>query len=185
MNDTQTLEARIRRLEDRAAIHELIGRYGVAMDDRDLDAFPGLFTTDCVIRSQDGVMNAAGLPVITELFRGRFKVLGPSNHFSHDKLITWNEQDPDRATGLVLSHAEMQRKDQPMLAAMRYRDKYRRDGGVWKFEERLLTFFYYVATAEYLDAFGAGIGKRMRAYDEHRPADWPEGLATWQKYHAD
>jgi hypothetical protein len=180
---THSLEARIQRLEDRAALYELIGRYGVAMDDRNLDAFPALFTNDCVIRSQDGVMNAAGLSVITELFRGRFKVLGPSNHVSHDKLLTFSDTDPNHATGLVLSHAEMQRKGQPMLAALRDHDKYRRDGGIWKFDERLLTFFYYVATAEYLDAFGEGISTRMRAYDEHRAADWPESLATWKQYH--
>ncbi len=42
---------------------------------------------------------------------------------------------------------------------------------------------YYVPTAEYLAAFGPGIDRRMRAYDEPVAADWPEKLPTWQRYY--
>jgi hypothetical protein len=42
---------------------------------------------------------------------------------------------------------------------------------------------YYVPTSEYLDAFGAGLSNRMRAYDVPAPADWPENLPTWQRYY--
>ncbi len=70
-----------------------------------------------------------------------------------------------------------------MLTAIRYLDRYRRDAGQWRFSERVLTFMYYVPTAEYLDAFGAGIDKRMRAYDQAVAADWPEQLPTWKSYY--
>jgi hypothetical protein len=70
-----------------------------------------------------------------------------------------------------------------MLAAIRYHDAYRRCDGQWRFAERLLAFMYYVPTAEYLDAFGAGLDRRMRAYDHAVPADWPEQLPTWQRYY--
>jgi hypothetical protein len=42
---------------------------------------------------------------------------------------------------------------------------------------------YYVPTAEYLDAFGPGLDRRMRAYEHAVPADWPEKLPTWQRYY--
>ena len=183
MNTTSGLEARIRRLEDIAAIHDLVGRYGIAMDDRDLAAFPDLFVDDVLLKSADGVMNARGLSTVTELFRGRFVVLGPSNHFTHDKVITFDDADPDSARGLVLAHAEMNRNGQAMIAAIRYHDRYRRVGGRWKIAERTLTFFYYVAASEYVDALGAGLKLRQRAYAEPMPPDWPENLPTWKAYY--
>jgi ketosteroid isomerase-like protein len=174
---------RVRRLEDRAEIGELVARYCLVMDDRDMDAMPELFTPDAVVRSRDGVMNAVGLSAVTEMFRGRFSVLGPSNHFTHDRIARFEDDDPDAASGIVLAHAEMNRKGQPMLAAIRYADRYRRWQGRWRIAERVMSFFYYVPTAEYLDALGPGLARRMRAYDEARPADWPESLASWQRYY--
>ncbi|MHA7816112.1 MAG: nuclear transport factor 2 family protein [Pseudohaliea sp.] len=182
MSATSSLEARLRRLEDRVAIEELIARYGLVMDDRDMDAMPGLFTEDVRILSRDGVMDARGREAAIELYRGRFTVLGPSNHFTHDRIICFGD-DPDEATGTVLSHAEMQRKGEPMLAAIRYSDRYRREAGAWRFAERLFDFFYYVPTAEYLEALGPGLATRMRAYEEATGADIPEKLATWRAYY--
>ena len=180
---SEDLQRRIRRLEDRAEIGELVARYGLVMDDRDMVAMPELFTPDIVVRSADGVMNASGLAAVVAMFRGRFAVLGPSYHFSHDRIVVFEDDDPDAAHGTVLAHAEMNRKGQPMLAAMRYADRYRRHRDRWCFAERVLSFFYYVPAAQYLDALGAGLAARMRAYDAARPADWPEGLASWQAYY--
>ena len=183
MDEKLDLEARVRRLEDRNEICELIARYGLVMDDRDIEGMPGLFTPDITVRSVDGVMNARGLDAVVAQFKGRFEVLGPSHHFSHDKIIQFDAED--LAHGTVLSHAEMNRKGQPMLAAIRYSDVYRRHQGRWKFSERLLAFFYYVPTAEYLDALGPGLATRMRAYDEPRAADFPESLITWRSYYGE
>jgi ketosteroid isomerase-like protein len=177
------LESRIRRLEDRCEIGELVTRYCLAMDNRDVAVIPELFTADATVRSLDGVMNAVGRDAVVQMFLGRFTVLGPSNHVTHDRLVNFAANDPDEAQGLVLSHAEMQRKGQPMLTAIRYADRYRRDAGRWRFRERVLAFMYYVPTAEYLDAFGPGLDKRMRAYDAAVPADWPEKLETWRRYY--
>ena len=124
MDGKLDLEARVRRLEDRNEICELIARYGLVMDDRDIDGMPGLFTPDVTVRSVDGEMNARGLDAVVAQFKGRFEVLGPSHHFSHDKIIQFDAED--LAHGTVLSHAEMNRKGQPMLAAIRYSDVYRR-----------------------------------------------------------
>jgi ketosteroid isomerase-like protein len=183
MNSTDDLLRRIRRLEDRAEIGELVARYCLVMDDRDMTGMTELFTPDAIVRSRDGVMHASGLTAVVAMFRGRFAVLGPSNHFTHDRIVRFEEDDPDAASGIVLAHAEMNRKGQPMLAAIRYADRYRRLQGRWRIAERVLSFFYYVPTAEYLDALGPGLAARMRAYDVARPADWPEGLESWREYY--
>lgn len=149
-----TLEERVRHLEDRVAIGELIARYGLVLDNRDVDAIESLFTPDARVWSADGAMDARGRQAVIEVFRGRFDLLGPSNHFTHDRIVEFDHMDPDRATGLVLAHAELQCKGQPMLAAIRYQDVYQRCEGRWRFRERGLSFMYYVPTAEYLDAMG-------------------------------
>jgi ketosteroid isomerase-like protein len=183
MNSPDDLLRRIRRLEDRAEIGELVARYCLVMDDRDMTGMTELFTPDAIVRSSDGVMHASGLTAVTAMFRARFAVLGPSNHFTHDRIVRFEEDDPGAASGIVLAHAEMNRKGQPMLAAIRYTDRYRRLQGRWRIAERVLSFFYYVPTAEYLDALGPGLAARMRAYDVARPADWPEGLESWREYY--
>ena len=128
-------------------------------------------------------MDARGRDAAVELFTGRLEVLGPSNYFTHDKLIEFDDADPDHARGTILSHAEINPHGQAMLAAIRYRDCYRREGGVWRISERVFAFFYYVATEQYLEALGAGLNKRMRAYADPMPADIPEGLDTWKHYY--
>ena len=183
MSALTDLERRIARIEAREEIFELIARYGLVMDDRDMSGMEGIFTKDCVIRSMDGVMNATGLDAVVEQFRGRFKVLGPSNHFSHDKIIRFDDHNPDAATGMVLSHAEMNRKGQAMITAIRYDDTYRRDQERWKFSERVLKFFYYAPAAQYLDVLGEGLGSRNRAYEVPVAADWPEKLPSWKSYY--
>lgn len=183
MLNPKDLEFRIRRLEDRAEIGELIARYCVAMDERDIEEFRNIFTPDVVIRSADGVMHAAGMVAVTAMFRGRFEVLGPSNHFTHDVILKFDEHDPHLAQGVVSSHAEMNRRGMAMMAAMRYRDNYKRCEGCWLFSERLLSFFYYVPAAEYIESLQGGLSRRMRAYAEPRAADWPEQSQSWKRYY--
>lgn len=46
MTSTTALATRLQRLEDREAIKALIARYGLAMDDRDMQGMSDLFTED-------------------------------------------------------------------------------------------------------------------------------------------
>jgi len=131
------LPRRICRLEDRAEIGELVARYCLGLDDRDLARMTELFTPDAVVRSSDRVMHAAGLRAVVAMFRGRFAVLGPSNRFTHDRNVQFEDDDPDAASGIVLAHAEMNRRGQ-MLAAIRYADRYRRLEGRWRIAERVI-----------------------------------------------
>lgn len=182
-HDLSTLTRRIRALEDRLDLRELIARYGVAVDDRDIEALAALFTPDAVFRSQDGVMNAQGRAAIVEQFHGRFAALKATNHVAHDQIVELDADDPDHAVGLVSSHAEVWRNGQALVAALRYGDRYERHEGRWRFAERTLSFLYYLPVAEYAEGLGSRL--RMRAYGDQRPADYPEGLSSWRRYHGD
>jgi ketosteroid isomerase-like protein len=177
------LEQRVRRLEDRIEIGELIARYGLVMDDRDMASMPDLFTSDVVIRSRDGGMNATGRDAAIAMFRRRLAALGPSNHVTHDRIITFDDAQPEVAQGMVLSHAELCRSGVAMVTAIRYRDRYRREGGRWRFGERELTFMYFVDAADYVDALGPGVALRNRVFDQPRAADWPEELLSWKTFY--
>jgi uncharacterized protein (TIGR02246 family) len=165
-------EARIRRIEDRLAIRELVSAYTFAIDDRDLDRVANLFTEDGRFRSADGVMDAVGPKAICDQYRGRFDALGFNFHVTHDLALDFT--GPDDATGQVSSHAEVVRNGQAMVTGMRYHDAYRRCAdGQWRFADRCIHFFYYLPVADYREAL-TGRG-RMRAYGDVRDAELPEG----------
>ena len=121
-----TLPERIRRLEDREAIRELVARYCLVIDGRDVAGIADCFTADGGFRSRDGVLNARGRAAVVQQFHGRFAALGPTFHFTHDHVIRFDDRDADRAWGIVTSHAELVRNGQPMWVALRYEDEYLR-----------------------------------------------------------
>jgi uncharacterized protein (TIGR02246 family) len=180
MTDIATLERRIRRLEDRAELRELVGRYGIAIDDRDLESVAAMFTPDATFRSKDGVMGATGRDAIVDQFKGRYSALGATNHFNHDQVLQFDDDEPDSATGIVTSHAEVFRIGKAMVTALRYEDIYKRLDGRWHFHDRLLSFLYYLPVEGYAEGLGSRL--RMRAYGDQRPADYPESLPTWKEY---
>jgi SnoaL-like domain len=178
---SRTMKQRIARLEARAAIRELVARYCFTIDERDIEGIGECFTRGGSFRSLDGVMNAVGREAVITQFHGRFAVLGPSNHFTHDHLIEFDERDAALATGIVNSHAEVVRNGEPMLASLRYHDEYRLEEGRWRFHVRTLAFFYYLKPLDYRSAFGDSL--RNRAYQNPQAADFPESLPTWQRYY--
>lgn len=174
------IEARIARLEAESEIRGLIARYCFTIDDRDLPAIAALFTDDGRVASEDGVMEARGIDAIMAQYHGRFAVLGPGAHYMHDVMLDFSEDDPTHATGRVSGHAELWRRDRMMVAALRYRDAYRRTEAGWRFAERIIGFLYYVPVGDYPGILAHR--DRNRAYDTPRPADFPEALPTWRHY---
>jgi hypothetical protein len=171
---SESLEDRVRRLEDRAAIQELGVLYGFIMDERDEKGIREIFCEDATLRSEDGVFAANGLEEIVSTYLGRFAALGPTNHFSHGHVVRFDDADRTRATGLLASHAEVSRNGVAMQVALRYKDTYRKEGGRWKFADRLMGYMYYLPFTELPE--GLGDRNSVRAYGDHRPSDWPEVL---------
>lgn len=173
---TRLLESRITEVEDRLAIQDLVARYNFAIDNRDLVAVAELFTPTGTFGSKDGAMRASGREAVCKQFEGRFSVLGATNHFAHDHVV-WFEGG-SRARGQLSVHAEVWRKEQPMVTALRYDDVYEKGSdGLWRFSERLLSFFYYLNVADYAAAMGTL--ERNRAGDMPVAADYPERLPTY------
>ena len=171
----RSLEDRLTEVEDRTAIRELTARYNFATDDRDLKTVAGLFTENGSFGSKDGLMRASGRAAVLQTIESRFNVLGPTNHFAHDHAI-WFESIT-RARGLLSIHAEMWRKEQPMITALRYDDVYEKSGGLWYFSERLLSYFYYLNVKDYATAMGTL--ERNHASGTPVAANYPEALPTY------
>src|SRR5487761_1850535 len=141
----EDLESRLRWLEDRAAISELVFRYTLAVDGWDPDARLDLFTTDARIEHDDHwVIEGA------DAMRQWAARLRPEDnitvHSTHGHLIEF--VDEDHATGIVAAHSERCVPTGPLITALRYYDKYRREGGRWLFEERRLRFWYSMSPSE-------------------------------------
>ena len=174
---TGDLIARIDRLESRAAIAELCASYCIACDDQDLPSLRGLFTEDAVVRARNGTMRATGIGEVMAMFTAMFVIRGPSFHWTHDRRVTFDPADPDRATGQVLAHAETTPDGRPSVAALRYEDVYRRQDERWFIARRQLTFLYYTPVADYPDRLGRA--ERVWAGDRWVAADYPEALGPW------
>ncbi len=50
-------------------------------------------------------MRAGNRDAIMAIFVAAFKVRGPGCHWTHDPFIRIDDEDPNAATGMVLSHA--------------------------------------------------------------------------------
>jgi ketosteroid isomerase-like protein len=181
MNEYEQLERRIRRLEDTEAIKQLVARYGFAADDRDMEAIGAMFTKNGCFRSVNGQMEAHGIDQVIDMYHKRFKGMKHAFHVGHDHII--NFETDSRATGIVASHAEVIRNDEPWVVALRYHDIYVREAGNWLFEERALAFYYYLRVADYLSVM-PGL-KRMRGMSEPLDADWPEKTDTFRRYQSE
>lgn len=179
MTAIEALEARVDRLESRAAIRELVTKYAVACDEHDIPSLQNLFTEDAVFKSPSSFLEANGRDAITSMFIEVLKSRGPGYHWTHDLILEQGE-DRDTATGVVYSHAETTPNGVVSIAAMKYRDTYRRESGVWYFSEREIHFFYYVPMSEYIETLNQE--KRLYVGTEKRAADFPESVQSWKDF---
>lgn len=179
MTELERLQRSIDGILGRERIRDLVHRYSMAVDDRDIDAIADCFTTDGCFEHADGTLRLEGRAAVLDYYNARLRFLGPSYHYPHSHLI---ELDGDTATGVVCAHAELGFPDgRTFWVALRYYDRYACDaGGTWRFSARRVSFLYYLPLSDLATALAEPL--RKRASLPHRPADWPEGLATWQAY---
>ena len=172
------LSERIAMLESESAIRRLVARYCYCVDDHDVGSLATLFTADTWYHSKDGSFDVRGRDDLRRYFDERLDLLGPTNHFTHDHVIDWDDVDPDIASGLVNSHAEVIRDGAPMLVSLRYYDRYHRKEGAWRFAERELSIMYYCPVEDYPAMWRST--RRKRVAEPHGEADHPEAL--WGKF---
>ena len=131
-----SVDERIDRLESLDALRQLVAKYCLSLDMRDLDALCGLFPEDVrVSREQSGRQALKGWfdQTLREQFTGTAHVTG--NH-----VIEFD--DPDHAWGLVYSRNEHETGDAWVIMTMMYWDRYERIGSTWFFRRRLPLYWY-------------------------------------------
>lgn len=163
-----SLEARVRRLEDRWALSDLVSRYAVAVDDRDWDAMARMYARDSVFDSVLGRFE--GRDAVVAYYRERTESFGPTFHIPHTQTVEFTGEDT--ATGLVTAHAELAIGPETVVIALRYVDAYVREEGGWCFGERKVEQLYAVPLADLPTALAQPDRKRWPGTD-HAAAELP------------
>lgn len=163
------LEQRIRRLEDRAAISDLVVSYFLASDDDDLDGVAASFTADATF-SSSGALNATGRDAIVEFIRDARTYMGLTVHTPH--YVQCQFEAEDRATGLVGAHLELVLGGVSVFGAVRYVDSYVREGKVWRFASRDMRTVHIAPWNEVGSSFPSTTPVRWPGGGE-APSDYP------------
>ncbi|MEQ3549509.1 nuclear transport factor 2 family protein [Pseudonocardia nematodicida] len=175
---TSPAEDRIARLEARLEIEELVSRYALAADDRDLGALVACYTRDGVFDSLGGPVR--GHDALRRTYRQRFAAFGPTLHTPHRVVL--DELGPEDAAGRVSGHSEIVTEDGLFVVAHRYTDRYRREDGAWRFAARVSRIVYAMPLAELLTVTP---GEPRARWPRLAPADadLPESLPSWVEFH--
>jgi ketosteroid isomerase-like protein len=135
----QSLEARVKRLEDRAEIERLLMLYGKALDDRDFAAYSQLFAEDGEWTGSTGTFK--GRAQIKAAMETAFPPASAASatpasfHLLTNAII---EVDGDRATALSKWTFVRIVDLKPVIAlAGSYQDTLIRENGHWKFQRRV------------------------------------------------
>lgn len=161
------LQHRVRRLEDRFEILELVNRYALAVDDRDWDTIATMYARDSAFDSVLGRIE--GRDAVVAYYRDRTSNFGATFHIPHN--VSLDFQSETTARGIVAAHAELAIGEQTVLIALRYLDAYVKEEGRWRFLERDVQQLYAVPAAE-LPTVLATTNRKRWPGTEPAPADW-------------
>ncbi len=132
---TESLDARVQRLEDLLEIHQLFVDYGLALDAGDFDTYASLFAKDGEVMI--GPMGRAkGRDEIRALMSGMLSGgVGSSFHIISSPQV---QLDGDTATSQVMwSVVNLDDDGQARLTMLgRHRDDLVREDGRWRFAKR-------------------------------------------------
>jgi len=164
-----TVEDRIRRLEDRAALDDLVVRYFLAADGDDLEGVGDSFMPDATFASS-GVINATGRQGIVGFIAASRAQMGLTLHTPNYGLYTFT--DDDHAAGLVGAHLEIVIASQSLFGAVRYQDQYVRTREGWLIASRDMRTVYIAPMNELGDAFQSNLPVRWPGVSA-QPSDFP------------
>jgi hypothetical protein len=135
MTDNGELERRLRQLEDRADLWELVSRYAVAVDDEDYGALEKMFAVDGEFIGSTGVPSH-GRQAVADYLRERASVAHRDRvHTPTSQIIEHLARDTAR--GVVCGYAALFGRDgSDSFFSFRYADQYLREGGRWCFQSR-------------------------------------------------
>lgn len=154
---TESLEQRVRRLEDRFAINDLVVAYATLLDDAQWEALGRLFTEDGVFASPNST--TSGRAAIIENFKVKHAPFPATWHDPHGIAVEFD--DDDHARGTVIGYAELGQPGVTITTSIRYQDDYRREDGAWRFAKRHVLSLYGMPSS-FLAAGGLGVQDRKR-----------------------
>lgn len=138
-----TLEQRLRRVEDQLEIAQLRARYCHLLDDRRWEEFVDLFTED---GSFTGLEAVCGRAALLDFFSNRVPRLAQQFwHFCTNGTI---ELDGDTATGRISMEYLSVTDGVSYVSAGHYDDVLVRQDGRWRFRSRAITFYYLSPLSE-------------------------------------
>jgi hypothetical protein len=169
-----SLESRIDRLESLDEIRQLVAKYCLALDMRDLDALAGLFPDDVRVSREERGRRALKRwfdLTLREQFTGTAHVTG--NH-----VIEFD--DADHARGLVYSRNEHETGEAWVAMTMMYWDRYERIAGCWLFRRRLPLYWYAA------DLRSPPLGERKMRWPgrDWYEGGWSEFWPSWREFWA-
>lgn len=129
------LEARVERLLAYEAIRQLVYRYSVAVDSRDVDTIASFYVEDVKLGR-----GRSGREALWEDFDGLMATMGRSILNVGNHVIEFD--DEDHARGTVYCRAEIELGDEWIVQQIVYHDKYERHDGEWLFRARRHLLFY-------------------------------------------
>jgi hypothetical protein len=166
------LAERIDRLESLDAIRQLVSRYGMLIDCRDMDALVDLFVDDVrVTRTSSG--HDAMRAHLDHLLR-QFTT---SIHFVGNHTIDF--VDGDHAEGIVYSKVEHEYGDEWIVMGIQYWDRYERRNSRWQFGGRKVKHWYAV------DSLERPNGPDKTRWPVSGPHTIPEAYESWRRYWAE
>jgi ketosteroid isomerase-like protein len=163
------LEARLRRLEDRAALDDLNTRYFLAADGDDLEGVGDSFTEDATFASSGHIGGRSRQGIVDFIVDAR-RHMGLTIHTPHYGLYTFEADDC--AAGIVGAHLELVLAGQATLGAVRYVDEYRREAGQWRIASRDMRTIYMGDRATSAEVFASPTPVQWPGIDP-LPTDFP------------
>lgn len=129
----EELQRRVRLLEDRQEIVDLVIRYCVAVDRRDWDMFGSCLASS--VRRDSGVLTREEFVAVVA---GALPGFRSTQHLSSNQLVSFDTSDPDRAVCESDMYAQHFLEGSPggdyYLLRARYRDEVVRTADGWKIE---------------------------------------------------
>jgi ketosteroid isomerase-like protein len=133
-----TLEARVKQIEDRAAIERVLMEYGRSLDNRDFATYSHLFAANGEWSGGFGTFRgpAAIQAAMEKAFAGGTDIpKGTNFHILTNAII---DVQGDRATAASKwLFVKMDKSKPEATLAGRYDDLFVRENGVWKFQQRV------------------------------------------------
>jgi ketosteroid isomerase-like protein len=176
VNQGGDLAHRVARLEAVEQIRQLASRYALALDMRDLDSLVGLYVDDVRVTRTE-----SGRPAMRAAFDQAVRQFATSIHFVGNHVIELDDDDPDRATGVVYCRAEHAVGDQWVVVPLQYEDAYERRDGRWYFRRRRILTWYET------DVESRPARELPRRWPGRPPAEaeLPGAWATWHEFWGD